>query len=276
MPLGKADFDHVRALVRAHSGVAVPHDKAYLVEARLAGLASSEGLVSAADVLDRLRAQPSSELSRRVVESMLIGETSFFRDAASFEALRKILAELGAVAHRRPLRVWSAGCSTGQEPYSIAMLVLQHAPMLAAAGFEVVATDVSEAHLARARAGVYSSLDVNRGLRASLLVRYFEQRGRDWSVNQAVRQPVSFERANLLGPPPRIAGFDVVFLRNVLIYFEREERRIILDRVRGALAPGGYLFLGAAETVAGLDTAFEPHAVGGAACFRAREETACR
>jgi chemotaxis protein methyltransferase CheR len=273
MALSSADFELVCALVRTHSGVTVAPDKAYLATSRLEAVASSEGLLIA-DLLDRLRSSAWPDLRRRVAESMLIGETSFFRDPASFDALRQLLPALATAAGARPLRIWSAGCSTGQEPYSLALLVLQHLPALAAGGLEVIATDVSEAHLARASEGVYSSLEVNRGLPASVLIRHFDQRGRDWSVNDSVRRMVSFHRVSLLAElPPAVGRVDVVWLRNVLIYFEVQDRRSILTRVRHALRPGGPLFLGAAETLSGVDAHFESVAIDRSVYYRVREES---
>lgn len=259
--LTEASFDRVRALVRARAGLDLGPEKRYLAEARLGPIArdgahdSLDALVAAADLA------PHGPLARRVVEAMLTCETSFFRDPAAFEQLAAtILPELArARATTRQLTLWSAACASGQEPYSVAMLLSDRCERLVAAGWSlrVVASDVSQEMLARTRAATYSQFEVNRGLPARHLVRFLERDGSAWRVRDEARRLVEVRQVNLVSDPLP-APVDVVLLRNVLIYFDAELRRAVLDRVLAALRPDGALLLGAAETTLGVHDGFEP------------------
>ena len=259
MPVCEADFEYVRALVCRQAAIELGPDKAYRVEQSLLVVAQAEGCESVADLVARLRSAPANGLHRRVVEAMTVNETTFFRDSYPFEALAReivprLIAERGAAGR---LDIWCAACSTGQEPYSVAMLLRDRFPSLAKWTVRVFATDLSEAVLERARRGVYSQLEVNRGLPAKYLAKHFQRDGPNWQLDADIRSAVEFRPLNLIEPWPSISGFDVVFLRNVLIYFGTHAKRDILARAHGSLRPGGALFLGGAETTLQLSESFE-------------------
>lgn len=258
MALEATTFRYVRDLVYQDAGIVVDEDKGYLVESRLRPLAIEKGLTTVDALVSAAQtAVVKNGLHSRMVEAMTTNETSFFRDVHPFEALRTTL--LPAYAAKRPGRgpvIWCAACSTGQEPYSVAMLLREHFPALAATA-RIVATDISDAVLARARSGVYRQIEVNRGLPAAYLVKYFERQDLEWQLKPEVRNMVSFSPVNLLGSWPLMGTVDFVFLRNILIYFDVETKRKILGRVRKILAPDGALFLGAAETTFRIDDNYE-------------------
>ena len=255
MNLSEADFEYIRRLVRRHAAIVLDGGKSYLAEARLEPLARQEGFASLALLVARLRCEQASALHRKVVEAMTTNETLFFRDFHPFEALRTTIlpALIAQRASARRLNVWCAACSTGQEPYSVALLLREHFPDLGSWQLHLLATDLSGAVLARAQEGHYSQLEVNRGLPATLLVKYFEKTGKRWQLKPTVREMVTFEQLNLSHPWPSLPPMDIVFLRNVLIYFEVATRKAILGRVRQTMQPDGYLVLGASETPRPLD-----------------------
>ena len=253
MTLSADSFDFVADLVRRRSAIQLTAGKEYLVESRLAPLARANGLDGVDAYVRSIRAAHREADYEIVVEALTTNETSWFRDAAPVVALRNhivpaLTSERGSVDR---LRVWSAACSTGQEPYSIAMTLSEVLP--AHSKVEIVATDLSTQVLDRARTGRYSQLEINRGLPATMLVRHMQRSGTEWQISDQLRSSVSFVRHNLLDAPPAGAPFDVVFLRNVLIYFDIATKRAILGRVRRVLRPDGFLVLGAAETTLGVD-----------------------
>jgi len=255
---------YLRDLVYRRSAIVVDADKDYLLESRLQPVARSAALASIDDLVKKIRADERSPLTSAVIEAMTTNETSFFRDAHPFEALRtKILPDMiAARASSRALRIWCAASSTGQEPYSIAMAIHEAFPELASWNIQIIATDLNTAVLARARTGIYKQLEVNRGLPAPLLVKYFDRAGADWQIKAEIRKMVSFQELNLLDRWPLFSAQDVVFIRNVLIYFDIPTKRKILGRVREALRPDGYLVLGGAETTLNLDDGYLPVRVG--------------
>lgn len=274
MTVTVTDFEFISAMVRAESAIVLERGKEYLVEARLLPVATEAGLASVADLVQQLRLHPTGPLRQDVVEAMTTNETSFFRDAHPFEALsQRVLPELvRARAGERLVKIWCAAASSGQEPYSIAMLL---ADLLAGhPGWRVrlLATDISQRMLARTRAGRYTQLEVNRGLPAPRLVRHFTRSGTHWQVNDELRRMVECRVLHLDGPWPPMPSMDVVFLRNVLIYFDIPTKQRILARIRGVLRPDGYLFLGGAETTLNLDPAFERVQLGSAPAYRLRPE----
>ncbi len=253
--LPESDFDFFSTFLRRHSAISLAPGKEYLVESRLAPVAARAGHAGVAQLITALRAPlPDRALVEQVVEAMTTNETSFYRDVASFEALRTaVLPELVERRGReRRLSVWSAASSTGQELYTIAMTMDDSFPELAGWDLTLHGTDLSGEAVARARAGRFSPLEVNRGLPAQMLVKYFERTGRDYAITPRLRDRTSFERMNLAEPWPVLPRFDVVFCRNVLIYFDPPVRERILTRIRSVLAPGGYLFLGPGETSASV------------------------
>lgn len=270
MPLSPADFQFVSTLVRQRSAIVLEPEKAYLLEARLSPLARVEGFGTIEAMVAQMRAQPYNGLHRKVVEAMTTNETSFFRDLHPFDALKTVVLP-DAIKQRgadRRLNIWCAACSSGQEPYTIAMTILDHFPMLATWNIKILATDISSDMVAKSRAGRYGQIEVNRGLPANLLVKYFEKKGMEWVVRPEAQRLCEFRELNLIEPWGNLPQMDVVFLRNVLIYFDVETKRNILNNVRKVLQPWGYLFLGGAETTINLGDVFARVQFDRAGCYR--------
>ena len=272
MALAVHDSSYVRDLVRERSAIVLDEDKEYLLESRLAPVVRREKLGSLGDLVGRLRSEPFGALHASVVEAMTTNETSFFRDSHPFEALeRHVLPDLlRRRAAERRLRVWCAACSSGQEPYSVAILLRDRFPELDGWDVRVLGTDLSAEMVGRAQDGAYTALEVKRGLPAPHLTAYFDRSGPMWRVREPVRQATEFRTMNLIEPWPRLDRMDVVFMRNVLIYFDAETKRDLLARVRRVLRPDGALFLGASETTLNLDPAYERAAHGRGAYYRLR------
>jgi len=272
MPLTNLDFEFVRQVVREHTGVLLDSWKTNLVETRLGHVARREGLASIDELLRALRTRANGVLPTRVVESLLTTETSFFRDVRPFEALRQfILPDLIAQRQaQRRLAIWSAGCASGQEIYSVAMLIREHFPSLLGWSLKLLGTDVSSAMVARAVEGRYTELEINRGLPAAALVKYFDQRDLEWQIKLEVRAMVELSQMNLLGSWHPLPKLDVILLRNVLVYFDLEKKREILERVRKQLHPDGFLFLGGSESTVNLDDGFQPTYFGPTVVYRLR------
>ncbi|MGE0709867.1 MAG: protein-glutamate O-methyltransferase CheR [Planctomycetota bacterium] len=257
-----------QALLAREAGIALDPDKAYLVEARLAPLLARAGLAPE-QLAARLAVDPA--LRRAALEALLNHETSFFRDWHPWDALRGgVLAELAARRReRRELTMWSAACATGQEPYSLAMLLAEACPELAGWRVRLLATDLSEAALEQARRGRYSTLQVNRGLPSRELLAHFERVGPDaWELREALRRRVEFRQLNLVGEWGALPPMDLVLLRNVLIYLDVPERVRLLERVRQLLRPDGWLVLGAAETTLLLHPGYRPVHLGRAVLYQ--------
>jgi chemotaxis protein methyltransferase CheR len=259
MTIDRQDFDFVRDLLHERSGVALDSGKGYLVEARLTPVAEKAGFASIRDLVSQLRQGETDSLHAKVVEALTTNETLFFRDVHPFHALRSsILPELiEKRSTQRRLNVWCAAAASGQEPYSLAMVLAEHFPQLASWDVRLIASDISDAVLERAARGTYSQLEVNRGLPAPMLVKYFRQEGNDWQVSDEILRRVEFRNINLSEEWPPLPPMDVVFMRNVLIYFNPETKKTILGKVRQILRPDGYLFLGSAETTINLDSKFK-------------------
>jgi chemotaxis protein methyltransferase CheR len=256
--LSLVDFNLVRDLVRSRSGVVLNDEKAYLAESRLRQLAKEVGLASASELVATVRGGRDTALTQKMVEAMTTNETSFFRDGHPFEALRTILLPdlMRRRAAERRLTIWCGACSTGQEPYSIAILLKEHFPSLIGWDVRVVATDLCTDILARARAGRYTEMEVSRGMPPDLLARYFERVGTGWVVRESVRKMVDFRQFNLLSGSLPVSSVDILFLRNVLIYFDMATKHAILERLRTALRLDGVLFLGGTETTWNLHEGF--------------------
>ena len=270
MALTPSDFDFVRAFVSGRAGIVLESGKEYLVESRLKPLATKLGFASIAELVAALRRTQDRNSERQPIEAMTTNETTFFRDIAPFDALRDhVLPPL--IAARRPsrqLNIWCAASSTGQEPYSVAMLLAEHFPELRTWNVNFVATDLSEEVLERARAGRYSQLEVNRGLPVNYLMKYFVRQGVTWEISADIRRRVEFKQMNLIKPWPFFPQFDLVFIRNVMIYFDTDTKRAILSHIRQLLRPDGHLFLGAAETALNLDPSFVRTDYARAGCYR--------
>lgn len=257
MALSAQEFAFVSDLVRRESAIVLGPGKEYLVESRLLPLARRYGIGSVSEFVAAAQHRPTAGMRTSVVEALTTNETSWFRDQEPFTLMTDtVLPEL-AEARQGPqtLRVWSAACSSGQEPYSLAMVLQDKLP--AGWDYQIMASDLSTEILARAEKGRFSQLEMNRGLPAAMLVRHFERVGTEWQVSAGLRRNVSFSAINLANTLPVLPAFDVVFLRNVLIYFDVETKRAVLRRIRRMLRPGGWLFLGSAETTIGIDAEFE-------------------
>jgi chemotaxis protein methyltransferase CheR len=246
-------------MLKRESGLIITPDKVYLLESRLLPIASRHGIAGVAGIAARLQQANDPVLLREVVEAMATGETSFFRDIAPFDNLRKFILPplMKARAESRTLRILSAACSTGQEPYSLAMLVKEE-PALLGWKCDILAADLSHEALEYAGNAAYSQFEVQRGLPVRLLVKYFTQDGEKWRLAPAVREMVRFQPLNLLAEPQSLGVFDIVFCRNVLIYFDVPTKAKVLQHLRSVLRQDGALFLGGTETVLGITDAFKP------------------
>lgn len=270
MAITDSDFDFVRTLVCDQAGIVLESGKQYLVESRLTPLVRKQGFASIEALIAKLRVNDAA-LRRSVIEAMTTNETTFFRDVEPFEALKKHIVPqlMEARATTRRLNFWYGASSTGQEPYSVTMLLAEHFPQLATWQVTHTATDLNLDVLERARQGKFSQIEMNRGLPVAYLVKYFEKQGIEWQLKPVIREKVKFEQLNLIRPwPPTMGPFDVVMLRNVMIYFDVEAKKQILGKIRRLLRPDGYLFLGAAETTMGLDEGFARVQFDRAGCYR--------
>lgn len=263
-------FDYVRRLVHETAGVVIEPSKDYLVRARLEPIAAREGFKSIEEMVANLKWRPKNHMHARLVDAMLVTETSFFRDIHPFEALREVVIPELLEARRtaRSLSIWSAACSSGQEPYSIALTIREHFPELSSWDVSIHASDISQSMLSRAAQGLFGHSEVNRGLPTPILVKYFERSDLQWRINDQIRQAVRFRQINLGEPWPPLPAMDVVFLRNVLIYFDESVRKTVLARVRHILRSDGFLFLGAAESALNIGLGFVPVRLGHTICYR--------
>jgi len=254
------DFRFLALLVKQRTGMVLPVGKGYLIETRLMLIARKRSLDGPGVLIDALRAGHDRELMREVIEAMSTGESFFFRDWTLFDLLRTdVLPRLrNERAQAQHLRIWSAACSSGQEAYSVGMLVSELAPEFAGWRIDILATDVSRDALKRAREGRYSQFDVQRGLPIRFLIKYFEPAGdTHWRIEEAIRQRITFREANLLDGFENLGAFDLILCRNVLAHFDAPTMRSTLDRIAGALRPEGFLFLGGAESVVGVSDRLE-------------------
>jgi chemotaxis protein methyltransferase CheR len=272
MTLKSSAVDYIRQFVREHAAIVVDADKTYLVESRLLPLIHQEQLTSLDELASRLKAERFHRLHQKVVEAMTTNETSFFRDVHPFDALRtKVLPELltqRAAEHR--LHIWCGASSSGQEPYTLAMVMREYFPSLMNWTVRLVASDLASSMLARVQAGRYSQLEINRGLPAPFLVKYFQKQGIEWQIKEDLRRMVDTVQMNLAGAWPALPSMDIIFMRNVLIYFDVETKKSILGKIRRLLRPDGYVFLGSAETTLNLDDAFERVQFDKTICYRVR------
>lgn len=252
-------FDFVAGLVKARSGLTLTPDKRYMLESRLAPLIRRESLISLDALALRLRDPRSAGLADEVTEALTTNESSFFRDGKPFEHLRRVLPRLcSSRPVGAPLRIWSAACSAGQEAYSIAMTALELRQDLPGCEVDILGTDICQEMLLRAREGRYTQFEVQRGLPVRHLVKYFRQDEGRWTIVAPVRSMARFERWNLLSDLRPLGRFDIIFCRNVLIYFDATTKGRVLATLAAQLAPDGVLYLGGAETVLGLTDRLVP------------------
>lgn len=258
------DYLFIARLVKEKSGLALPGDKHYLVESRLLPIVREMGLDDLGAFINQLRRPDALTLRNSVVEAMTTNESFFFRDKVPFEHFTNVMMPylLNARASKRHLRIWCAAASTGQEPYSLAMCLQEMAPRLAGWRLEILGTDISTQALDRAKAGRYSQFEVQRGLPLHMLTKYFTQKsdgaGEVWEIIPAIRSMVTYQKFNLLDRFTALGHFDIIFCRNVLIYFDPQAKSDVLERLSRVLTPDGFMMLGAAETVVGLTESFQP------------------
>jgi chemotaxis protein methyltransferase CheR len=272
MKVGAAQYSFLRDLLRKRTGVVIDDSKQYLVVARLLPIVRQRKIPSIETLIDRVRLGTDPTLERDVLSAMMTHETSFFRDRNPFETLRRIITELVARrATERQLVFWSAACSTGQEPFSIAMLLNEHfRDLLPTWRIRILATDFSEQVIGQAREGVFSDLETARGLPPQLLAKYFRPLQGKWSIVQECRRLVEFRHMNLITDWPLMPACDVVFLRNVMLYFDVPTRAALVRRVRRTLRSDGALFLGGAETMLGIDDGYERCTGTGCSYYRVK------
>lgn len=258
--MNQVDFDFISTLIKAGSGLVLTIEKAYLLESRLIPVARKHGLENLEGLIAAVRRAPKGPLMTEVIDAMTTNESFFFRDGKPFDLFRGTF--LPEIVKRRAamksLRIWCAAASTGQEPYSLAMLLQEEAKQLEGWNCQILGTDISEEVLDRAKSGVYTHFEVQRGLAIQRLIKFFDKQGELWQVKPDIRKVVQYRKFNLLDDPRPLGQFDVVFCRNVLIYFDPETKTRVLAGISKVMDKDGILFLGAAETVLGLSDAFRP------------------
>ena len=277
MAVSSHNFKFIQDFARDTAAIVLDPGKEYLVETRLSPIARQSGFNTLDEFIDRLRTDRKGVLfHEQVIDALTTNETSFFRDFHPFEALRQhVLPRLiEQRAGVKRLSIWSAASSTGQELYTIAMLIREHFPQLRDWNITILGTDLSATVLEQARQGTYSQIEVNRGLPAAFLLKYFTKNETKWTIKDDVKKLVEYRQMNLAKPWPFMPVFDVVFIRNVMIYFDVESKRGILKRIRQCLQPQGYLFLGTAETTINLDPEWNPSMLGKATVFQAKSAAA--
>jgi len=272
MQVSPPQFSFLRGLLKKKTGVVIDDSKHYLVVARLLPVVKQRKLPSLDTLIDRIRTSGDSALERDVLNAMMTHETSFFRDRSPFETLKKLVPEYAAKrAVTKQLTIWSAACSTGQEPYSIALMLNEHfRDLVATWRIRIISTDISEVVLTRAREGVYGEIEIVRGLPQPFLRKYFTPFQGKWSIAQSCRRLVEFRRLNLTEQWPIMPPCDIVFLRNVLLYFDDRTRSDVLQKMQKALRPDGALFLGGAETMLGINARYERLTGQGCSYYRPR------
>ena len=253
------DFEIYRDLLKQKSGLILTPDKSYLLDSRLNPVAIKHGYATIEAMTDVHRDVPPTDLINDIVEAMTTNETSFFRDTRPFDVFKGHVLPYfrGKTGRPKKLRIWSAAASSGQESYSLSMLLKEEQPSLPGWQFEIVATDISHQILDQAKEGLFTQFEVQRGLPIQLLMKYFTQQGDRWQLNPDIRNMVKFQYFNLLDNMAGLGQFDIVFCRNVLIYFDQPTKKKVLENIAKQMAPDGFLFLGGAETVLGITEAFK-------------------
>jgi chemotaxis protein methyltransferase CheR len=253
------DFDFIAQILKKRSGLVISNDKLYLLESRLLPVARRRGIQSMDELVSSIRLRPDETLLRDITEAMTTNESFFFRDTRPFDQFRNFtLPELlKSRASQKRIRIWCAAASTGQEPYSIAMILKEEAYKLSGWKVEILATDLSREVLERARLGIYNQFEVQRGLPTAMLNKYFTKVKDDWQINAEIRSMVTYKEFNLLNNMIGLGKFDVIFCRNVLIYFDQETKGMVLDNMAKLLPEDGFLYLGGTETILGISESFK-------------------
>ncbi len=273
MPISPSDFEYIREFAREEAAIVLEPGKEYLVQTRLEPIVKEEGYDSIASYLSKMRSERGfSSMHSKVIDALTTNETLFFRDFHPFETLKsEILPEIiKRRSQEKKFAIWSAASSTGQEAYSIAMLILENFPQVANWEVEIVGTDLCSKAVNKAQEGLYSQLEVNRGLPLPLLAKYFKQEEKQWRIKEDLKRMVSFRQMNLIQNWGSLPTFDIVLIRNVMIYFEVEVKRRILGEIRKVLHPEGYLFLGASETTMNIDSDWQPVSVGQSVLYQSK------
>jgi chemotaxis protein methyltransferase CheR len=256
----KEDFELLSKILKERSGLVLTEDKIYLLESRLTPIARKKGMETLDDLINEVRLRRKEDLLSEITDAMTTNESFFFRDNTPFDLFREdVLPDLlKSRASSKRLRIWCAAASTGQEPYSLAIILSEMEAKLSGWKIDIVGTDLSRSVLDKAKAGIYSQFEVQRGLPIKLLMKYFTQAGEMWQISEKIRKMVTYKPFNLLDSFAGLGTFDVIFCRNVLIYFHQDTKAQVLDRLRRQIPADGRLFLGAAETVLGLSDKFKP------------------
>ena len=258
--MNRTDYDFLCSFLKQKSGLVLNGDKQYLVESRLTPIARKHNIASLEALVGQVRSKPSGPVAEAIIDAMTTNESFFFRDRTPFDLFNNVMLPhmQKERASARRMKIWCAAASTGQEPYSLAMCLKEKSASLAGWNFDILGTDISDTVLAKAKQGIYSQFEVQRGLPVQLLLKYFTQIGETWQINAPIRSMVQYRKLNLLENFSTIGTADIVFCRNVLIYFDQKTKSDILARISKLMAPDGFLVLGAAETVVGLSSSFEP------------------
>ncbi len=256
------NFRYLRDLLKSRSGLALNDDKAYLIESRLMPIARKHMMEGIEVLVQALKTDSTGDLAIEVTEAMTTNESFFFRDVKPFDLFRDVVIPslLKNRSEQKKVRIWCAACSSGQEPYSLAMLLDEMAAKIPGWNIEIMATDLCTKTLNKAQSGIYSQFEIQRGLPIQYLVRYFEQKQEKWYIDEKLKQWINFKYFNLLDSLTTLGRFDVVFCRNILIYFDTETKTRVLGRIADILPNDGYLFLGSTETVIGITDRFQPNA----------------
>ena len=259
MSVTELSLGYICDLVRKHAAIVLDSEKEYFVETRLIPLAQREGYGTIENLVGWLSVNSFGSLHQKVIEAITINETSFFRDNQPFEALKNLIIPelIKRRASERQLHIWCGACSTGQEPYSLAMLFREHFPELNSWSIRIFGTDISNGVLEKAQNGIFSQFVVNRGLPITYLMKYFRKEGMDWRINEDIRKMIEFRQMNLAGSWFPMPASDIVMMRNVMIYFDMEMKRKILEKIRGILRPDGTLFIGSTETMINLNNSYK-------------------
>jgi|694.fasta_scaffold00328_4 chemotaxis protein methyltransferase CheR len=269
-PIDHQTFTFLSQFIRDKSAIVLEPSKTYLIESRLMPVVREYELENLAELVDNLKRPGSRDLAQKVVDAMTTNETSFYRDIHPFDAMKThiILELIKRREKERSLHIWSNACSSGQEVYSIAMLLREYFPQLAGWRIRLIASDLSSDILKKAQEGIFNQTEVNRGLPMQLLLKYFTKQGLNWQIKDEVRAGIEFQPVNLIERWPTLPSMDIVFLRNVLIYFDPATKTNVLKKARAQMKPDGYLFLGGAETTMNLDVALCRETIGKATCYR--------
>ncbi|MGQ3891281.1 CheR family methyltransferase [Legionella sp. CNM-4043-24] len=270
--MNPADFDFIRQFIKNEAAIIIEPGKEYFVESRLNPVVKDAGYPSLEGLISDIRCKPIEDLKLKVIDALTINETLFFRDIHPFEALKNTIlpAILAKKGKDKKLNIWCAASSGGQEPYTIAMILKEHDDSMKDWTINFIASDISETMLAKAKEGIYNQLEVNRGLPVSYLMKYFKKNGSNWQINDDIRRMVRYQKINLMSPW-LLPTMDLVFMRNVLIYFNIETKKNIFKRVEKMLHPDGYFFLGGAETTLGISDEFERTDIHRVSCYQLKK-----